>query len=279
MSARRDRAPLRVGIAGAGAIGIALARQLSRKCTSGEHRFDVTGFAVRDEASARDRLVLRGLERVAIAPIAKLAEQSDVIVEAAHPDAFRAIAAPVLEQGKRLIVLASGALLLNWDLTRSIETGTIVIASGAICGLDGVRALASAGTIRSAKLISSKPPYALKDAPFVKSSGFNLSRLARARKLFAGDARGAVSAFPSNANVAATLALAGPGPEQTRVEIWADPYRTRNRHRIELRSDLADVEIVIDAQPSKENPRTSKLAAASVLAALDRMQSRVQFGS
>jgi aspartate dehydrogenase len=79
-------------------------------------------------------------------------------------------------------------------------------------------------------------------------------------------------------NVAAALGLAGIGPDRTLIEIWADPALDRNKHTIIVEGDSADIEMSISNIPS-ENPRTGKITALSIIAALRKMTSTVQIGT
>ncbi len=88
--------------------------------------------------------------------------------------------------------------------------------------------------------------------------------------MFRGTAREAAAGFPANVNVAAALSLAGIGPERTRTEIWADPTVERNCHTIEVDADSARFTLTIENIPS-ENPKTGRITALSVLAALRKL--------
>ena len=80
--------------------------------------------------------------------------------------------------------------------------------------------------------------------------------------------------YPQNANVAATIALAGAGFAATRVRLTADPGVARNVHELFVRSRAVDVTIEIAGHPSPDNPKTSLTTgfalAADVLARLPR---------
>ena len=89
--------------------------------------------------------------------------------------------------------------------------------------------------------------------------------------VFSGSAREAIKGFPANVNVAVALGLAGSGPDQTKLEIWADPSVVHNTHSIHVDSDSARFELKIENVPSEENPRTGKLVALSVIATLRRL--------
>ena len=79
--------------------------------------------------------------------------------------------------------------------------------------------------------------------------------------------------------MAVALSLAGVGPDKTRVEIWADPGVTRNTHTIIVKSDSSDLTMTIESIPSQENPRTGRITALSVLAALRRLTAPLVVGT
>ncbi len=103
--------------------------------------------------------------------------------------------------------------------------------------------------------------------------------LAEARKVFDGTAREGARGFPANVNVAAALSLAGIGPDETRLEIWADPAQTRNTHRIVVEAEAARFEMSIESVPSEENPRTGKLTTLSVIATLRGLTAPLRVGT
>ncbi len=98
------------------------------------------------------------------------------------------------------------------------------------------------------------------------------------RKIFEGSAREAAKGFPANLNVAAALSLAGIGPDRTIVEIWADPKLDRNKHAIEVEADSASFAMSIANVPS-ENPKTGRITALSVIAALRKMNAPLRIGT
>jgi aspartate dehydrogenase len=103
--------------------------------------------------------------------------------------------------------------------------------------------------------------------------------LTEPRRVFSGTAREAARGFPANVNVAAALALAGIGPDRTTVEIWADPTITRNIHRIEVEAAAACLSMQVENVPSDDNPRTGRLTALSVIAALKKLSSPLAIGT
>ena len=162
--------------------------------------------------------------RVAVVRPSALPELADVIVECVPKAAFAEVAAGAIEAGRTLVTVSGAALLVHDDLVRRAgETGaTIILATGALLGLDAVRAAAE-GEIAEVRMITRKPPRSLKGAPFLEENGISIDGLTEPLRVFEGTAREGAAGFPANVNVAAALGLAGVGPDRTRLEIWADP--------------------------------------------------------
>jgi aspartate dehydrogenase len=165
--------------------------------------------------------------------IVRLADlaQADIVVEAAPSAIFDDIAIPAIEAGRILVAASAGALLSRMHLIRRAEEtgGRIIVPTGALLGLDAVRAAAE-GRVNSVAIETRKPPAGLDGAPYLVERQTRLTDVTEPRKGFEGNAYDAAAGFPANVNVAAALALAGIGPERTQVEIWADPTITRNTH-------------------------------------------------
>jgi aspartate dehydrogenase len=267
--------PLRVGIAGLGAIGLDVARRLD----TGIDGLMLTGIAARDEPKAVAKLA-SFKQPPAMCSLTALAEQADIVVESLPAAAFRDIAVPVLMRGKILIAISSAALLEAEDLPVLARRhgGRIIVPSGAMMALDALAAMAE-GEITSAKLISRKPPNGLRGAPYLAEQGISLEALTAPLCVFSGNARAAAKAFPANVNVAATLSLAGIGPDRTQVEVWADPSLVRNTHAIEITSDSALLSATIENLPMADNPRSSRITAMSIVSTLRRLTATLQVGS
>jgi aspartate dehydrogenase len=123
-----------------------------------------------------------------------------------------------------------------------------------------------------------KPPRGLAGATYLVTNGISVEGLTEAKRVFSGSAREAASGFPENLNVAAALSLAGIGPDRTMVEIWADPSINRNCHTIEVDADSARFSMTIENVPS-ENPKTGRITALSVLAALRKLAAPLRVGT
>lgn len=267
---------LRVAVAGLGAIGMRVAEVVARGEVAGCRLVAV---------SANDRN--RATQRVAGFPtppavvgLEDLAEVADAIIECAPAAVFDQVAGPVVEQGKTLMPLSVGALLQRPALieTARASGARIIVPTGAIIGLDTVRAMA-VGEIHAVTLETRKPPNGLSGAPHLVENGIDISGLTAPMRVFRGTAREAAIGFPANVNVAAALALAGFGPEQTKVEVWADPSIDRNIQAVTISSDSGEATMTMRNIPSDENPRTGRIVAQSVIATLQRLTAPLTVGT
>ena len=263
-----------VAIGGLGAIGLPLARALD----AGVEGLRLVAVAAANPARAHLRLAGFRAPPAVVGP-AELA-MADIVVEAAPAEAFDAIAEPAIAAGRVLVPASVGALLRRMRLVQQArDTGArIVVPTGALLGLDAVRAAAE-GRVESVIMETRKPPAGLAGAPYLVQHDIALDGLSEARRVFSGNALDAAAGFPANVNVAAALALAGIGPERTRVEIWADPRVTRNTHTIRVEADAARFTMTIENVPSEENPRTGRITYLSVLACLRGLVATLKVGS
>jgi aspartate dehydrogenase len=262
----------RIAIVGLGAVGRALVEPLDR----GVPGFELTAVSARDRLGARETLTALGVE-VPVVSIEEVPPLADVVIECAPARLLSRIAEPVLQAGKEVIVLSVGALLEHPELIELAKThgGVISVPTGALAGLDAISAAAES-EITSLRLVTRKPPAGLAGAPGVE--GLDLEGLTGPLRVFSGTARQVAKSFPANLNVAVALSLAGPGPDQTQVEVWADPGVTKNTHTIYLQSDVADLTLTIENVPS-ENPRTGRITAPSVVSMLRKRGATLRVGS
>ena len=265
-----------VGIGSLGTVGLEVARRIDAGEIDG---LTLRAVSARDHARARNRM--RGFRSpVDVVAAGDLAGCADIVVECAPAAVFREIAEPVVRAGKTLVAISAGALLDHADLVETARaTGAqIVVPSGAVMGLDAVRGAAESG-IASVTMITRKPPGGLAGAPHLVEHGIDVDGLDAPLKVFEGSAREGARGFPANVNVAAALGLAGVGPERTRLEIWADPGVTRNTHEIRLEAETVRFQLRIENVPSRENPRTGRSVAPSVVATLRRFVAPLVVGS
>jgi aspartate dehydrogenase len=274
MAIERGR-KLTVAIAGLGGIGLPVARWLA----AGQPGYELVAVSARNVARASERLARIG-SAVPVLPLEELGHNADIVIECVPAAVFDVVVRPAIAAGRTLLMLSVGALLDRIELVEEARrTGArIIVPSGALLGLDAVRAAAQ-GKIASVKMVTRKPPKSLVGAPYLVEHGISVEGLSAPLRVFAGNAREGARGFPANVNVAAALALAGVGPERTALEIWADPALERNTHRIEVEGDAARFAMSIESIPSEENPRTGKLTALSVIACLRGLVEPLRIGT
>ena len=264
-----------VAIAGLGAIGMRVAKALD----SGVEGLVLTAVSARDLKNAEQR-VSEFSRPPDVIPLTEIAGSADIIVECAPAFVFDDIARPAAEAGKILLPCSCGQLIERQDIIKLAKEngGRILVPTGALCGFDAVRAAAE-GTIKELRIITRKPPRGIIGAPYVIQNKIDLTCVKEPLKIFEGSVREAAIGFPANLNVAAALSMAGSGPDETKVELWADPTKQRNEHQIIVDSDASHFEIKIEGIPSPENPATGLLTPLSVIATLKGLVTTFRVGT
>ncbi|HLI26147.1 MAG TPA: aspartate dehydrogenase [Chloroflexota bacterium] len=264
---------MRIGVIGAGAIGRYLI-QAVRSGQAGDHEVVVV-------ADILPQVEIEGLPYttdVTTLPSYRL----DLVVEAAAQAAARAHVIPLLEAGLDVMIMSVGALADEAFYTRLREVARragrrVYIPSGALGGLDAIKAAAIAG-LDEVELITTKPPVALQGAAYFETHPVDWAAIREPTTVYEGPAIEAVQHFPQNVNVAAVLSLAGLGPRRTRVRVVADPAATVNQHRVRARGAFGSLEVTLNNLPSPDNPKTSWLAALAAVAMLRRLADPIQLG-
>jgi aspartate dehydrogenase len=258
---------IRIGIVGMGVIGTHIAKAID----NGIPGVALAGVSVRTATKAGGYPAF---------PLDELIQRSDLVVEAATQAALREFGPRVLSAGRHLMVLSVGALvgtLGEWAELAAKRGCRILVPSGAIAGLDGVKG-AREGAIHSVVMETRKPPRGLAGAPYITEQKIDLDVIGGETLIFQGPATEAVKAFPANVNVVAALSLAGVGPERTRIKLFAVPGLEMNQHRITIAGEFGRLRVEVENVPS-ENPRTGKLSYLSAIAMLRELGAAVQVGN
>ena len=256
-----------VTLIGFGAIGRSLFQR-----SMGQPGLRISHVVVPDahaaEARANAAAMKADVQVVSTVPL-----DTDLVVECAGHQALTEHVLPALQRGTECAVLSIGALSepgLPESLAHAAAQGgtQVHLLSGAIGGVDAIAAARIAG-LDEVTYTGRKPPTGWRGTP--AESVVNLDTIAEATVILEGSAREAAHLYPKNANVAATVSLAGLGMDATRVRLIADPTVTENIHEIDVRGAFGEMRITMRGKPLADNPKTSAL---TVLSALRFLQNR-----
>ena len=209
-----------------------------------------------------------------VGAVQDLPNDLDLMIDCAGHSALIAYGADILLRGVDLITVSVGALadqqLYDHLKNAALQSNAKMhIASGAIGALDCLQS-ARVGRLDSVTYVGRKPPNGWKGSP--AEQVLDLDALTGGAKMhFQGTARAAALAYPKNANVAAAVALAGIGFDDTQVQLIADADVTENIHEIEAAGEFGSFRFQISGQSLPDNPRSSALAAMSVLSKVEQI--------
>lgn len=255
---------MKIGLVGCGNIGADICIALQK----GGIPAEITALSDVDEERAG--VLLRTFQLNArICSLDELAAEVDFIVECAVGSAVRDVIEAAMAHQKDCLVMSVGGLMaLRDELQRAEKRGIQVrIPSGALCGLDGIRA-AMEGGLHMVTLTTRKPPEGLAGAPYLVENNIDVDNLTEPKVVFEGTALEAVKAFPANVNVAGALSLIGIGPEETKVCVIADPNATMNSHEVDAEGAFGSLKTITTNLPSPRNAKSSYLASLSASAEL-----------
>ena len=264
---------------GWGAIGSAVGRALAdgevpgaRLCAVADRRRPSAGGRAGSAPGGEPAGGARGRDRppAPIVAAEDLADGADVVVEAAGQAALATHGEAYLQAGARLLVVSVGALV-DTDLFERLQAAggdRLHLTTGAIGGLDLLRAARRAGSLDAITLTTTKRPSSLVEGWMDDELTARLRADEGPVVVFDGPASEAVRRFPQSVNVAATLALTAGSWDLVRVRVVGDPAVADNRHEIEIDGAAGHYRFRIENRPSPDNPRTSGIVAPAVVQGL-----------
>jgi len=196
----------------------------------------------------------------------------DLVVEAATIDAAKQYMKMVLENDRDLMISSIG-VFKDDEVLHEVKKAShkhskyVYLPSGAIGGLDLLQAANALNGLDHVTITTRKSPKSL-----------GIADINEEQILFEGSARKAVEQFPKNVNVALLLSLAGIGADATMVKVVADPDIEKNTHTIEAKGDFGSMKLTIENNPMLNNPKTSYLAALSILSTLKNLNHSIRIG-
>lgn len=252
-----------ITLIGFGAIGRSLYTRMQ-----GYPGVRITHIVVPEAHEAQARAAAGMAQVVSQVPAA-----TDLVIECAGHQALAEHVIPALRRGVECAVVSTGALSepgLPEQLAEAAAQGgtQLHLLSGAIGGVDAIAAARLAG-LEQVTYIGRKPPSSWRNTP--AEAVVDLDRITEPTVIMEGSARDAARLYPKNANVSATVSLAGLGLDATRVRLIADPTVSENIHEIEVRGAFGEMHITMRGKPLPDNPKTSAL---TVLSALRFLQNR-----
>ena len=254
-----------VTLVGFGAIGRSIYQRLA-----GQPLLRITHIVVRPARVAELQAQLGDSVQV----VSQVPPTTRLVLECAGHAALADHVLPALQAGIECAVLSVGALSdagLLEQLSQAADQGgtQLHLLAGAIGGIDALAAARLAG-LSEVTYTGRKPPLGWRGSP--AEAVVSLDTLDEAAVILEASAREAAALYPKNANVAATLSLAGLGLDQTRVRLIADPTVSENVHQVSARGEFGEMQITMRGKPLADNPKTSAL---TVLSALRFLHNRV----
>lgn len=256
---------MNIAVIGCGAIGASVLELLK-----GHAAVQVGWVLVPEVTDAVRATLARHAPQARALPALAAEDRPDLIVECAGHTAIEEHVLPALRRGIPAVVASIGALSapgMAEAVQAAAEAGDtqVQLLSGAIGGVDALAA-ARIGGLDEVVYTGRKPPLAWTGTPAEQRC--DLASLKEAFCIFEGSAREAAQLYPKNANVAATLSLAGMGLDRTTVRLYADPAVDENVHHVAARGAFGSMELTMLGKPLEANPKTSALTVYSVVRAV-----------
>ena len=268
---------LKIGIVGCGAIGSRLAKAIVE-----DFRDRAELNCLYDIVTEKAHSVANDLDKKNIVAVSldDLVKKCSLVIEAASAKTAKTVAKSAIDAGRDVMIMSVGGMLEAreiFDLAKKKDCN-IYFPSGAICGLDAVKAAAQS-KINNITLTTRKPPSGLIGNQYLLKSNIDLEHIDKETVVFEGNVDMATTLFPKNINVAAALSLASGCKDKIQVRIITSPEYKRNCHEILLEGDFGRLQVRTENLPCPDNPKTSFLAVLSAIATLKGILESVKIGT
>lgn len=271
---------LKIGIVGCGAIGSSLVGAIVRdfsKQTKLAALYDIDIL----KAKRLSKAVCKNKD-LSVNNLDQLINKSELVIECASARSSWSIAQNVLKNGRNIMIMSVGGVASYLEelsnLAKKYNT-YVYIPSGAISGIDALKAVRQQEEIKEVILTTRKNPISFRGVKYIEEQKIRLDKLKKDKLLFSGSAKEAIKYFPQNINVASVLSLAGIGQERTQVKIIASPKQKRNIHEIQILSDAGSIFTRTENVLHPKNPKTSYLAVLSAIATLKQILEPIKIGT
>lgn len=258
---------MRIGLVGCGNIGTFLLDTLNV-----EHAGNERIVAIYSRNYEKTTRIANKYGAKSYATIESFLEADiDLVVEVATIEVVQQFTLAILQHRLPLIVSSIGAFSNQQFLSEVKANSTqynahVYIPSGAVGGLDVLQSANVLNGIHSVQLVTRKPASSLRGA----------EHITKEKVIFSGMAKDAIELYPRNMNVAIAISLAGIGPKATNVQLIADPHINKNKHTIKAAGDFGSFTIEVKNEAMPQNPKTSYLAALSVLSSIKEQSRRIK---
>jgi aspartate dehydrogenase len=250
---------LRVALIGAGAIGAVVGRALAAGDLPGVR---LVGVVHQDPVDP---------EGLPVRSLAAAIEAADLVVECAGQRALIETAPLVRAAGRDLLVVSVGALA-HPEVLAALRTpgpGRVRLSTGALGGLDLLRAATRLAPLEAVRIVTTKLPATLVQPWMDQTQRDQLVRTRRPVELMRDSAARVCGAFPRSANVAAAVALAVGDWSLVEAVVVADPEAELTSHVITAHGPAGDYRFEIRNRPSAAVPATSAVVPHAVLRAIE----------
>lgn len=257
----------RVVLIGCGAIGGAVLHLLAER----GHGDRIAAIGLREGSTRRPDLP-SGVP-VLTDPAGLAGIEAGLVIEAAGSTSVAPWGDAALRAGMDFAVtstsaFADPALLDQMTQTAAAHGARLIIPPGALGGIDALAAASRMGLAQVEHRIV-KPPQAWIGTE--AETLCDLNSLCSPHVFFQGTAREAAARFPQNANAALIVALAGLGPEQSRVTLVADPTIGGNRHEIRAAGAFGTMTLQFDNAALPGNPKSSAMTALGLVRLIENL--------